>query len=143
MQLSRNALLTLAKASQVEAGTAVEGDAIDMQNWDGVLFFITIAKFNAANYIKVQQSSDDAAADPYADLEGSKVAATVNGQVVGVDVYRPRERYVKAYIERGGLDTATGDLYAVRYSGRKAPADNVEAGVRVLASLVSPAEGTA
>ena len=143
MQLSKNALLTLAKAGQVSAGTAVEGDALDMQGWDGVLFFGTIAAFNAGNFIKAQQSSDAGVADAYADLEGSKVAATVNGQVVGVDVYRPRERYVRAYIVRAGANTATGDLYAVRYSGRKAPADNVTAGVLVLASLVSPAEGTA
>jgi len=144
MQLSKNALLTLAKATKGATSTDdVESDGIDMQGWDGVLFFTTLALFHADNFIKAQQSSDDGVADAYADLEGSKVAATADGQVVGVDVYRPRERYVRAFIECGGKATDVGAVYAVRYSGRKGPADNVTAGVRVLASLVSPAEGTA
>ncbi|MFO8012120.1 MAG: hypothetical protein R6X20_02325 [Phycisphaerae bacterium] len=138
MNLLENVKVTLVKAQQTSAGTDVESDSVDMEGFEGVVFLAKIATANAANFLKAQQSSDDGSSDAFADLEGTKVVPGDDGDQAKLDIYRPRERYVRAVIDRGGASTATGDIYAVQYGARKAPIANDDAETHV-----SPAEGTA
>lgn len=140
MNLIKNVKIVLAKAGQTSAGTDVESDVIDTLGFDGCAFVGSIATANAANYAKVQQDSA-ALMGGAADIEGTKLVTGDNGDSFLIDIYRPRERYLKLYIERGGANTATGDVYAILYRGTKCP---VTHGSTIDSEThISPAEGTA
>ena len=139
MQLAPNTKLTLAKAAQSSAGTAVESDAIDMANFQGVTFHGTIATGDAGNFAKVQQSEDGSTG--WADLKGSRQTIATNGEAFIVDVRNPEERHVRCVVIRAGTNTATGDIYATQYGAAKAPTTDGTGVNRV--AIVSPDEGTA
>lgn len=141
MNLSAEVKITKIKAGQASATTEVLSDVIDMANYDGVLILGTIATANAGNYLKAKQGKDAALSDA-ADLTGSKVIATANGETVWLDIYRPLERYLQVSVTRT-VATATGDLFAIQYAGRNKPITNVVTDVLLGKLLVSPAEGTA
>ena len=139
MNLNKNVKVVLAKAAQTAATDEVLSDAIDTAGFEGCMFVGSIATANAGNYGKVQQSSDNGA-DTYADLTGTKTVPTTSGDSFLIDVYHPRERYLKCSIIRGA-STATGDVYAILYGAHKAP---VSHGATIDAEThASPAEGTA
>ena len=142
MNLSKNVKITKVAVAAVSAGTAVNGSAVDMAGFEGVLFFTTIATANAGNFLKVQQDSD-VALGTAADLAGSAVVATANAEVVFVDCYQPAERYVCPVVIRAGANTAVGDIYAIQYEGRVKPTDNDITDTIVGVLLNSAAEGTA
>lgn len=140
MNLSKNVKVVLAKAGQSSAGTAVNSDVIDMQGFEGVMFVGSIATANAANFGKLQQGQQSDGSD-MADLAGTKVVPGDNGDSFLIDLYQPQERYVRCVVDRGGANTATGDIYAILYCARKAPTSH---GATIDAELhASPAEGTA
>jgi len=141
MQLSKNTKLTKVAAAAVSAGTAVTSDAVDMQGFEGVMFFGSIATANAGNFAKARQDSASNMGAA-ADLEGTKNVTGDDADSFLIDVYRPRERYVDCQVVRAGANTATGDIYALQYGPlRKAPTSQ---GATVDAEAhVSPAEGTA
>lgn len=140
MNLTKNVKVVLAKAGQGSAGTAVTSDVIDMSGFEGVVFVGSIATVNAANFAKVQQGQQSDLTDA-ADLAGTKVVPGDDGDSFMIDVYRPKERYVRCYIDRGGANTATGDIYALLYGAKKPP---VSHGATIDSEVhVSPAEGTA
>ena len=142
MNLSKNVKITKVAVAAVSAGTAVNGSAVDMAGFDGVLFMTTIATANAGNFLKVQQDSD-VALGTVADLAGSAVVATANAEVVFVDCYQPAERYVRPVVIRAGANTAVGDIYAIQYEGRVKPTDNDITDIIVGTLIVSAAEGNA
>lgn len=133
--------IRLAAAAAASAGTAVNGTAQDASLYDGVVFFATVATANAGNFLKAQQG-DLADGSDAADLEGSKVVAVANGQVVALVVHKPKKRYVRPVIIRAGANTATGDVYAIRYRAHQAPVTNDVLNVLITKALASPAEGT-
>lgn len=140
MNLSKNAKVVLAKAAQGSAGTDVTSDIIDTEGYEGVMFVGTVATVNAANFAKVQQGQQVGGGD-MADLAGTKVVPGDDGDSFLIDVYRPTERYVRCVVDRGGANTATGDIYAILYGPRKAP---VSHGTTIDAEThISPSEGTA
>lgn len=141
MNLFKNVKLTKVKAGQTTGTSAVDSDVVDMQGYEGVVFFTTIATHAAGNYMKGQQDVDSGMGT-VADLAGSKVVADADAEVVWLDVYRPLKRYVRAEIVRG-TTTVTGDIYALQYSGRVKPETNLVANLLLGSLLVSPAEGTA
>ena len=138
---SERSLLTLAAAAAGSAGTAVDGAAIDMQGYDGVLIFATIATQNAGNFLKAQQGQVSNLSDA-ADLAGTKVIVDSNGDVAILDLAKPKERYVRGTIIRAGANTATGDMYYLRYNGSAQAVINDIANEQNLVKVISPAEGT-
>lgn len=124
MNLSKEVKLTLVKGSQSEGTTAVKSDVVDMTNYDGCLFFTTIATADAGNYLVVEQSTTEDFASSV-ELEGTKAVAIENGEAVFVDVFRPLEkqgRFLRASVVRG-VSTAVGVIYAAVYDGRDKPED--------------------
>lgn len=142
MSLTSECKITKVADGASSAGTTVTSAAIDMQGYDAVCIFSTIATANAGNYLKLQQSSDDGSTDTYDDVAGSKVVADDGADVVCLDVRRPAKRYLKALIVRGGANTACGDIYAIRYNSRKGLQVNDVANAFNLVTLNGPAEGT-
>jgi hypothetical protein len=140
-QLSNKIKITKVAAGAASAGTEVDGTAVDMQGYEGVMFFTTIATANAGNYMKAQSGTDSTPSDA-ADLEGTKVVAAANTEVVWLDIYKPQERYDRPVIIRAGANTATGDIYAVQYGGRVGLEDNLTTNVIIGELHISPDEGT-
>lgn len=132
-------------AATTGAGTSdVNGSEIDMQNYEGVLF---IAKFGTAasdNTIKAQQSAEQGGASPdvYSDLAGTKVGVGSSDELVWLDIYRPRERFLRMVALRG-TSTTLDWAVAIKYGPRKGPVDNTTAGTIHGEAHRSPAEGTA
>jgi hypothetical protein len=141
LNLSKEIKLTKVKAASTTATTEILSDAVDMAGYEGVIFFTTIATANAGNYLKAQQGADGVITSP-ADLEGSKVVAAANGEVVFLDIYKPTDRYVRASVIRGAT-TVVGEIYALRYEGKVRPEVNNVTNTIIGLLLVSPEEGTA
>ena len=141
MNLSNGVKITKVKAASASGTTAVNSDVIDMQGFEGVLFFVAVATANAGNFIKAQQGTDGTVTDA-ADLEGSKVTTATDGQVAWLDVYKPQERYVRVVATRGTA-SVLGEIYALQYESRIQPIDNNVANLIIGELLVSPVEGTA
>jgi hypothetical protein len=132
--------IDLSAAAAGSAGTAVDGASVDMSGYEGAMFHCTIATANAGNFIKVQGSDNNSDWD---DLADTAVIAATNADIVLIEVLKPKHRYLRPVVIRAGANTATGDLYAIRYGARKEPVQNAEAGVLVEAAVVTPEEGTA
>lgn len=136
--LGKEIKVTLVKATQTSAGTAVNSDSVDMQGWEGVFFLCAIHTANAGNSMNLAQSSDNTNFD---DLEGTKNVPGDAGDSAMSDCYKPTDRYVRAEFVRAGANTALGECYAVQYRPRTAPTSH---GATIDSEThVSPAEGTA
>lgn len=140
MELSKNCRVVMVKAAQTTGTVAVVTDVVDTAGYEGVMFVGSIATANAGNFVTAQQGmvADGSAS---ADLLGSKNVIANNGDSFLLDVYKPRERFVKATITRAGTTTVTGDVYAILYGPRVVPTTH-GATIR-RESFVSPAEGVA
>ncbi|MDF2889784.1 MAG: hypothetical protein K0R80_151 [Clostridia bacterium] len=138
MNLSKNVKITKIKAGAASATTEVVSDAVDMQGYEGVVFFTTIATANAGNYLKAQQAAVSAMTNAV-DLAQKKIVAAADASVVWLDIYKPTKRYLTANIVRGAA-TITGDIYAIQYSGNKFPESNLEANKLIGELLISPEE---
>lgn len=133
-----NFALTKVLAAATSAGTALNSSSVDMAGFEGVMFFGRIATANAANFGNAATSSDDST---FNDLAGTKVVTGDDADSFLIVVHKPLERYLRCEIDRGGADTATGDVYALQYGARKPP---VSHGATIDSELhVTPAEGTA
>ena len=138
MNLSKRVKFSLVKAAQSSAGTAVDSDSVDMQGYEGVIFLGTMTTANASNFANAATSSDDSS---FNDLLDTKITPGTNGDSWLLDIYRPLERYLRCEVDRGGTNTATGEIFAMQYGGIKhpqSPTATIDAELHV-----TPAEGTA
>ncbi len=145
MQLSNEVAVTaVIDATAGAAGaTDLTSDIIDMANFRGCMFIITVGAVvaTAVTAVKVQQGAAANMSDA-ADLTGTNVtiADDDDDTVIVLDIYRPIERYLRLYVDRATAN-ATLTANAIQYEARKRPASH---GATVTAELhVSPAEGTA
>lgn len=136
MNLSKNVKVTLVKAGQTTAGTAINSTAVDMTGFEGVIFVGSFATAHASNNALAAQSITSGGT--YADLAGTTVTPGDNGDSFLIDVYRPREQFVRCEIDRGGANTVTGDIYAIQYTAANRPTTHGTTIDSILA--VSPAE---
>lgn len=134
MNLSKRTKLTLVQAQATAATSTVETSSVDMEGWDGVIFFGKVATKATNNIATVEQSEDDAS---FAALAVATVTPTVNGNSFLIDVFRPLERYLRVSVARG-TSTALGDIYALQYTARKMPPTQGSTIESILAT--SPAE---
>lgn len=127
--------------AQGSASADFNGNVLDMQGYDGVMLIGCIGTGNAANGLKAQGGAQSDGSDAV-DLEGSLVESDANATTMVLDVFRPRERYVRPVIVRGA-NTTIDSVVAVLYNGRTCPVDNSEADEQNAKLVVSPAEGVA
>lgn len=133
--LTDDAKLVRVHAETASAGTAVNTASVDTLGFDGVVLLATINTANAGNYVNAADSADDVT---FADIAASKITPGSDNLIIGIDVFKPRNRYVRLEFVRAGATTALGTVYAVLYRGRKGPQT-----AATVKSLVSPAQGTA
>lgn len=119
---------------------------LDMSNWDGVVFVTTITDSAATGVatLKVEQNTSDSDTG-MAALTGASAAVTcavnddVNGKILIVDVRQPRERWVQGVRTSATANIAFGEILAIRYGPRLAPAA-ASSTTAASAEVVSPAE---
>lgn len=121
------------------------GATLDMKGWDGVLMIVQLGTIEAAgtNSVKAQQGALSNATD-MADLLGTSqtIADDDDGEVVYIDLYQPRERYVRVYVDKDTSHACAETVTYLQYKGALNPTAAMGAGVNG-EQHASPAEGTA
>ena len=118
--------------------------AIDMANYEGALAIIPIG-VSAANGVvtaHLEQSSDNAVADDYTDVEGSAVTGTnADNTELVIDLAKASKRYVKVIVVTATGNSEIGPVLVLKYGPSKMP---VVQGSNITDSalLAGPAEGT-
>jgi len=120
--------------------TTITGTAVDMANWDGVLFVCKFSTAAANNTLKAQQDTV-VGMGGVADLAGSSVVVGASDEIVWIDLFKPQERFVRAAALRG-TTTVIEWCIAIQYTARLKPASNALAGTIAGKLLASPVEGT-
>ena len=122
-----------------------EGAVLDMKGWDGVLMIVQFAEIavGGTNSIKAQQDSA-VGMGTAADLEGTKQIITddMDGKVAYIDLYQPRERYVRVYVDKDTSNVCAETVTYLQYKGALNPTAAMGTGVSG-EQHASPAEGTA
>ena len=141
--LSENVKMTVGLA--YASGTADRnGATLDMKGFDGVLIAVSLAAVaaGAVTSIKAQQGSESDLSDA-ADLAGTGVAiaADDDGEVKYIDVWQPRERYVRVVVDKDTSNACAESALYIQYKADIAPTTHAT-GVEGEAH-VAPAEGTA
>lgn len=141
--LSANVKITKVKAATAAGTTDINSDGVDMQDWEGCLFFVTFGTITAAAVTSIQadQSADNSS---FAALLGTKVvvAADDDNQTFFLDIVKPIDRYLRLTVDRGTQNAIVGEIYAIQYGPSYKPnTQNVTD--KVTGELhISPAEGT-
>ncbi|MBO9598638.1 MAG: hypothetical protein J7559_12580 [Cohnella sp.] len=141
--MSNGVKITKVASASASGTTAINGTAVDMTGYEGVLFFTTVATANAGNFLKAQIGAASDGSDG-ADLEGSKVVPAADGNVAWVDVYHadPSQKYIRPVVVRGAA-TIVGEIYALQYESRKQAINNNVANTIIGKLIVGAYEGTA
>jgi len=146
-ELSKNCKITQAiTVTNGAAGTTdIEGAIVDMSGFEGVLMIITFGAItgSAVTSIKAQQGAAALMGDA-ADLLGTSqtIADDDDEQTFYIDVYKPQERYVRLYVDRGTQNAVVASAEYIQYGPKAAPTTH-QATVISGETHISPIEGTA
>jgi hypothetical protein len=121
--------------------TTINGTAVDMANYDGVLFVCKLSTAAANNTMKAQQDTAVGMGGA-ADLLGSAIVPGASDEILWIDLFKPQERFVRAAVLRG-TTTVIEWCIAIQYTARLRPVSNALAGTIAGKVLASPIEGTA
>lgn len=135
--LSNAVKIDLVEALTTNGTSEVVSASVDMSGYRGVMFLCLLGTAAANNILNAAQSSDDSNFD---DIENSGVASGTSEQV-WLDIYDPRDRYVRAELTRG-TSTTVSEIWAFRYDPRVGPCDNNIAGTIIGELHVGGVEGT-
>jgi len=131
------------------AQTTGTSDALDMQNWDGVVFIGILGAGTATGTLSLKVQQCTTSGGTYADLtgtsSGNSTATTDNNKMIIIDIFRPLKRYLKVITTRGTANTILEALIAIQYRGRKVPVTQATTTGQAFSHevFISPAEGTA
>jgi hypothetical protein len=108
-------------SNAVAAGvtTITPSAGIDTKGFAGCLFIVHWGAIVATGVqsIECHSSTDDGAADAYTALLGSKVtvADTDDNKITYLDIYHPRERYLKCIVNRATANSTVDAITALLY----------------------------
>lgn len=146
MNLSNHVQIRTALDLAAAASATRNGAEFDMQGFEGVLMIVKFGDIaaGAVTSIKAQQDSATGMAAA-ADLAGTgiSVADDDDNQIFIIDLYRPRERFVRVVVAKDGANNTQEMAFYVGYTDRKLPAALTLANEVTYELHVSPAEGTA
>lgn len=121
---------------------------VDTLGYEGARFIAACGTITntAVAGLKLQASSDDAAADDYTDIAGTltSFATTTagNNAIVIVDIYRPKKRYLKAIVTRATANIVIDGVWCELYHAQQKSVAK-HSTVTAQTVLTNPAEGTA
>lgn len=126
MSLLKNIKITRVAAAAAAAQTDVEGSILDMAGFAGVMFIAMTGDVTATSALalKAEQNTANSTAG-MAELTGSAsftaAASDADSKVLVLDVHAPRERYVRAVLERGTANAVVDGIIAVQYKATHMP----------------------
>jgi hypothetical protein len=141
MNLSSAVKISEHIATTATGTTTINGTAVDMANYDGVLFVCKLSTAAANNTMKAQQDTAVGMGSA-ADLLGSAIVPGASDEILWIDLFKPQERFVRAAVLRG-TTTVIEWCIAIQYTARLRPVSNALAGTIAGKVLSSPIEGTA
>jgi len=128
------------------SSTDNNSDIIDMAGWEGVIFVCPIEDSVSGGVATLKVEQNTANSDSgMAAIAGASAAVTsganddLNGTLLVVEVYRPRERYVQAVQVSATQNIAFGTMTAILYGALKMPITK-HATVSTRATVTSAAE---
>jgi hypothetical protein len=125
------------------AQTAITSDAIDTAGYDGCLFIVPIGTIASTAVTSIKAQQCDTSGGSYADLTGTNqaIADDDDNKLKYIDIFRPREQFLKCVVTRGTADATIGGIIAVLYNASNRPTTH---GTGVAGEAFNwPAEGTA
>lgn len=124
----------------VATGTStITGAALDMAGWDGAIFIVRLGSPATNNNLRVSQC--DTSGGTYADLAGTKRGDHATDSPLIIDIFRPREQFLKYVITRG--TTTTIDIVTIiQYNAKGMRPVSQPSGTQSSVHN-NPAEGTA
>lgn len=133
-------------ANAQAAGTgAVNGTAVDMQGFEGVLFLVAFGAIvgGAATTVKAQQGAVSDGSDAQ-DLAGTQVTVGDgdDNKVVALEIYQPRDRYVRPVVTRATQNATVDSIVAILFNGRTKPVTLDATIVAASKTVTAPALGT-
>jgi hypothetical protein len=145
MNLSTNTLVRTA-LDHAEGSADRNGEVFDTKGFEGVMMVVKFGDIagSAVTSIKAQQGAASNLSDA-ADLEGTgiSVADDDDNQIFIIDVYRPRERYVRLVVDKDASHNTEEMAWYQGYGARKEPTEMALDDEVTYKLHVSPAEGTA
>jgi hypothetical protein len=144
MSLLKNCKITRVAASAVAAQTDVASSILDMSGFDGVMFIALTGDVTATSALALKCEQNTAnSTSGMAELTSSAAftagASDADSMALVLDVYKPRERYVRAVLERGTANAVVDGIIAIQYGAHNAPTTQ-DASVIASALLNDPAE---
>ncbi len=139
--LSDQIKLTKVADHTTAATTAVNSAAIDMSDYNGVLFITSFGTAATGNTINAAEST--ASGGTYVDLAGTSVTSGASDEDVWLDVYKPDKEFIRLEAVRSGASSTLESIWAIQYEPRTTPVDNTTTGTIAGEAHTSPATGTA
>ena len=129
------------------AGQTVQNSSIiDMKGFDGVIFLAIFGSITTGSVtsMKAQQGKASDLSDA-ADIKDSKIdiADDKDNDCLILDIFRPRERYIRAVISKGTQDAVIDKILTIQYKADYMPTTHDATTVAGTKFLLSPEEGTA
>lgn len=118
--------------------TITQTTGLDMAGFDGALLIVRLGSPATNNNVRVKQC--DTVGGTYADLLGSLVGNHATDNPLVIDIFRPKEGFLKYEITRG-TTTTIDSITWIQYNTRSRPVTQ-PSGTQV-ETFSSPAEGTA
>jgi hypothetical protein len=144
MSLLKNVKITRVAASAVAAQTDVAGSILDMSGFGGVMFVALLGDVTTGSTLALKAEQNTAnSTSGMAKLDGSASftagASDADSKVLVLDVHAPRERYVRAILERGTANAVVDGIVAIQYKSWAMPTEQ-DAGVIASTLLNDPDE---
>jgi hypothetical protein len=126
MSLLKNVKITRVAASAVAAQTVVNGSILDMAGFSGVMFVALLGDVTTTSVLALKAEQNDAnSTSGMAELVGSAAftagASDADSKALVLGVHKPRERYVRAVLERGTANAVVDAIIAIQYMPWSAP----------------------
>jgi len=143
--LLRNVKITRVSSGLSASTTDHNCTAVDMRGFEGVAFVASFGALTTAavTFMKGQEATSSGAT--YSDLLGTAVNVDDQGSdlVALLDIFRPKDRWVRAVIDRGTANAVVDSVVAMQYRALDAAVTHSTATVYAAEYYVSPATGDA
>jgi hypothetical protein len=147
-QLTNRVKTTLCKTA-VAAGTTdiTDATAIDMTGFEGVRFIYSFGAITSGSVSSVAAAGLDTSSPTPGtdDLAGTKIAVadTADDTLFILDIYKPRQRYIRPFVKRATQNAVLNSIVAEQYGHAGLLPITKDATVTGQELWVSPAAGTA
>lgn len=107
-------------AASLAASTAFNGVGVDMNGYDGAIFYLTLGVTDGTFDLKIQRD-DNSSFSSATDITSAslvQIAGTGDNLTYAIEVYKPSERYLRSVLTTGAGATAdVAAVLAVLYRG--------------------------